>query len=71
MTPESVLARVDKTLPGLNNFYMAGQWVEPGNGIAAALYSGRYRNISLAGVPVEDVGDALYLPIAALLPWRA
>jgi phytoene dehydrogenase-like protein len=31
---------VEKTLPGLENFYMAGQWVEPGGGTLPALYSG-------------------------------
>ena len=41
MTPETMRTRVDKTLPGLKNFYMAGQWVEPGGGIPPALYSGR------------------------------
>ncbi len=30
-----------KTLPGLDNFYMAGHWVEPGGGIPAAAMSGR------------------------------
>jgi len=30
-----------KTLPGLENFYMAGHWVEPGGGIPAAAMSGR------------------------------
>ena len=30
-----------KTLPGLSNFYMAGQWVEPGGGLPAAAMSGR------------------------------
>jgi len=30
-----------KTLPGLENFYMAGQWVEPGGGIPAVAMSGR------------------------------
>jgi phytoene dehydrogenase-like protein len=30
-----------KTLPGLENFYMAGQWVEPGGGLPAAAFSGR------------------------------
>ncbi len=30
-----------KTLPGLENFYMCGQWVEPGGGLPAALLSGR------------------------------
>jgi phytoene dehydrogenase-like protein len=41
MTKEAVMAHVPKTLPGLSNFYMAGQWVEPGGGIPPALYSGR------------------------------
>jgi phytoene dehydrogenase-like protein len=30
-----------KTLPRLQNFYLAGQWVEPGGGLALAAYSGR------------------------------
>ena len=30
-----------KTLPGLDNFYMAGQWVEPGGGVPTAAMSGR------------------------------
>jgi phytoene dehydrogenase-like protein len=33
--------RMPRTLPGLNNFYMAGQWVEPGGGIPAVTVSGR------------------------------
>jgi phytoene dehydrogenase-like protein len=32
---------VPKVLPGLENFYMAGHWVEPGGGLPAALLSGR------------------------------
>ncbi|MEW5848322.1 MAG: NAD(P)/FAD-dependent oxidoreductase [Myxococcota bacterium] len=31
----------EKTLPGLDNFFMAGQWVEPGGGIPTVLMSGR------------------------------
>lgn len=30
-----------KTLPGLNNFYMAGQWVEPGGSVPIVAMSGR------------------------------
>jgi phytoene dehydrogenase-like protein len=30
-----------KTLPGLDHFYMAGQWVEPGGGLPTAAASGR------------------------------
>jgi phytoene dehydrogenase-like protein len=32
---------VKKTLPGLDNFYMAGQWVEPGGSVPLAAASGR------------------------------
>jgi phytoene dehydrogenase-like protein len=41
MTKEMLTKRVPKTLPGLDNFYMAGQWVEPGGGVPAVLPSGR------------------------------
>jgi phytoene desaturase len=41
MTPEMLRTRVEKTLPGLDNFYMAGQWVEPGGGVPAVIPSGR------------------------------
>lgn len=41
MTPQAMFKQVEKTLPGLNNFYMVGQWVEPGGGIPPSLYSGR------------------------------
>jgi len=30
-----------KTLPGLENFYMTGQWVEPGGGLPTGAMSGR------------------------------
>jgi phytoene dehydrogenase-like protein len=32
---------MQKTLPGLHHFYMAGQWVEPGGGLPAVAMSGR------------------------------
>lgn len=32
---------MDKTLPGLHNFYMAGQWVEPGGSVPIVAMSGR------------------------------
>jgi phytoene dehydrogenase-like protein len=32
---------LDKTLPGLDSFYMVGQWVEPGGGLPPAATSGR------------------------------
>jgi phytoene dehydrogenase-like protein len=33
--------RLSKTLPGLEGFYMAGQWVEPGGGLPMSALSGR------------------------------
>jgi phytoene desaturase len=32
---------MSKKLSGLDRFYMAGQWVEPGGGIPIAVMSGR------------------------------
>jgi phytoene desaturase len=40
-TPKTMRTQVKKTLPGLENFYMAGQWVAPGGGVPPCLYSGR------------------------------
>jgi phytoene dehydrogenase-like protein len=37
----ALFSHVQKRLPGLSNFYMAGQWVEPGGGVPLALMSGR------------------------------
>lgn len=37
----SMFSRVSKRLRGLSGFYMAGQWVEPGGGVPAAVMSGR------------------------------
>jgi phytoene dehydrogenase-like protein len=33
--------RMSRTLPRLKDFYMAGQWVEPGGGVPTAALSGR------------------------------
>jgi phytoene dehydrogenase-like protein len=41
MTADKFMARISKELPGLKNFYMAGQWVEPGGGVPAVAPSGR------------------------------
>jgi phytoene dehydrogenase-like protein len=38
---ESFTGSMRKTLPGLDNFYMAGQWVNPGGGMPTAAMSGR------------------------------
>ncbi len=32
---------MDKTLPGLENFYMIGQWVEPAGNVELSAASGR------------------------------
>ncbi len=39
--PNTGFRRISKTLAGLNNFYMIGQWVEPGGGLPSCLMSGR------------------------------
>ena len=41
LTPKMGFRRMKKVLPGLENFYMAGQWVEPGGGVPTGLLSGR------------------------------
>lgn len=41
-TPEVITVPVERTLPGLKDFYMAGQWVMPGGGVVPCLYSGRH-----------------------------
>jgi phytoene dehydrogenase-like protein len=40
-TMMSMLNGMDKTLPGLKDFYMCGQWVEPGGSLPLAARSGR------------------------------
>lgn len=39
---ETIMTQIPRTLPGLANLYMAGQWVTPGGGVPPALYSGRH-----------------------------
>jgi len=41
MTMDTFGMRMSKTLPGLENFFMVGQWVEPGGGLPPAATSGR------------------------------
>lgn len=41
-TPAAITTTVSRTLPGLANFLMAGQWVMPGGGVPPCLYSGRH-----------------------------
>lgn len=38
----SLMSSMRKTLPGLESFYMAGQWVNPGGGIPTAVMSGNH-----------------------------
>jgi phytoene dehydrogenase-like protein len=39
---DSLFSHVSKKLHGLDNFYMAGQWVAPGGGVPTALMTGRH-----------------------------
>jgi phytoene dehydrogenase-like protein len=39
---ESLISSMSKTLPGLDSFYMAGQWVNPGGGMPTAAMSGNH-----------------------------
>jgi len=44
LTPQNantMMQPMRKTLPGLQNFYMCGQWVEPGGGLPTGVMSGR------------------------------
>lgn len=44
LTPKTMMMMVqglDKTLPGLENFFMCGQWVEPGGSVPVVAMSGR------------------------------
>jgi phytoene dehydrogenase-like protein len=40
-TPQSVRIAIPNTLPGLRNFYLAGQWVRAGGGIPTGVSLGR------------------------------
>ncbi len=39
---KNLLSGMKKTLPGLDSFYMAGQWVNPGGGMPTAVMSGNH-----------------------------
>jgi phytoene dehydrogenase-like protein len=44
ITPNNAVTMMNpmrKTLPGLQNFYMCGQWVQPGGGLPTGVMSGR------------------------------
>jgi phytoene dehydrogenase-like protein len=40
-TPGAMMKPISKTLPGLRNFYMAGQWVQPGGGLPSGVMTGQ------------------------------
>jgi phytoene dehydrogenase-like protein len=42
MTTTAFMMQMSKTLPGLDNFYMAGQWVNAGGGMPTAAMSGNH-----------------------------
>jgi phytoene dehydrogenase-like protein len=39
--PENITKSLKNTLPGLDNFYMAGQWLFPGGGLPPSVLSGK------------------------------
>lgn len=41
ITTRNFMLRMSKQLPGLKDFYMIGQWVEPGGGVPVVAMSGR------------------------------
>ncbi len=41
LTPKTFMMPMSQTLPGLRNFYLAGQWVAPGGGLPMVALSGR------------------------------
>jgi phytoene dehydrogenase-like protein len=41
ITPKTAMLRMKKTLPGLDAFYMVGQWINPGGGLPTGAITGR------------------------------
>lgn len=41
VTPQTIQFSLEKTLPGLRDFYMVGQWTEPGGGIPVVIDAAR------------------------------
>nr|MDO8098576.1 NAD(P)/FAD-dependent oxidoreductase [Candidatus Njordarchaeota archaeon] len=41
MTSKTIMTQTPRSLPGLRNFYMAGQWVVAGGGVPTCIFSGR------------------------------
>lgn len=42
ISTEAIMTLIKRTLPGLKNFYMAGQWVMGSGSVPGSLYSGRH-----------------------------
>ncbi|MBN1191091.1 MAG: NAD(P)/FAD-dependent oxidoreductase [Dehalococcoidales bacterium] len=42
MTPQNINLQMKRKLPGLDNFYMVGQWVSPGGGLPGGLITGNH-----------------------------
>ncbi len=42
ITSKSIRRKIYRTLPGLSNFFMAGQWTSPGGGVVPSLMTGRH-----------------------------
>ncbi|HBL98229.1 TPA: hypothetical protein DDZ86_01130 [Candidatus Dependentiae bacterium] len=40
-TPDAIIMQMDKTVSGLRNFYMVGQWVQPGGGLPSCAMTAR------------------------------
>ena len=40
-TPQAMMKPISKTLPGLKNFYMVGQWVQAGGGLPSGVMTAR------------------------------
>jgi len=41
LNSSTMMKPMSQTLPGLQNFYMCGQWVQPGGGLPSGLLTGR------------------------------
>ncbi len=41
-TSKNLMSNIDLAIPGLNNFYMAGQWLSPGGGLPPAGQTGKW-----------------------------
>jgi phytoene dehydrogenase-like protein len=57
LSPKIGFKSMKKSLPGLRNFYMAGQWVEPGGGLPTAILSGR----NVCQIICKDDGKKFYV----------